>query len=240
MILALPRDCFSAPDAARLAKSCYGYLYDNAPHVMACLDVDDAQARLALWRMPDGSPADPCKSAEWVWKWRLEERLPREQVYGLGILRLNRRNLGRNSGLMFTRVPDADEEQAREQARKQGKRGKQASRWVEMHLEDPLLTQTMCDECLHLFGSEDDRPGWSEPCEECQAVRRKNAPHIAKRRRLLADRPRCDSGRLRCDQCMDLFGAAERPSWCHCNQCDGFWPLWNGEIKDVLGKAALE
>ena len=216
------RDCFSALDAARLAKSCYGWLYDNAPHVMACLDVDDAQARLALWRMPDGLPADPCKPAEWVWRWRLEERPPREQVYGLGILRPKRR--GAKCGIAC-RVPDADEEQAREQAREQDrKQGKQArsSGWFEMH------PQTMCDECRHLFGSEDDRPGWSRPCDECEAVRRERAKHVAKRPQVI-ERPRCDGGWPRCDECMDLFGAAERPSWCHCNACDGFWALWNGE-----------
>ena len=220
------RDCFSAPDAARLAKSCYGYLYDNAPHVMACLDVDDAQARLALWRMPDGSPADPCKPAEWVWRWRLEERPPREQVYGLGILRPKRR--GARCKLA---VPDADEEQAREQDRKQGKQAR-SSRWIEMHTLDPFLTPTMCDQCLHLFGSEDDRPGWSGACDECKALRQEGAKQAAKRRRG-PDRLREPSGFFRCGECVDVFGSAERPSWSHCHHCDGFWSVWNGEDRGL-------
>jgi len=122
-------------------------------------------------------------------------------------------------------------EQAREQDRKQGKQAR-SSGWIEMH------PQTMCDECRHLFGSEDDRPGWSGPCDECEAQSDESAPSMsdAKRPRVI-ERPRCDGGWPRCDECMDLFGAAERPSWCHCNACDGFWALWNGERGQVFWQA---
>ena len=57
----------------RLEKACYAYLYENHPHVMACLDaaLADPQAILNLWLVPDGS-----QNAVWRWRRGLEKRPP--------------------------------------------------------------------------------------------------------------------------------------------------------------------
>mmetsp|Transcript_27425 Transcript_27425/g.88049 ORF Transcript_27425/g.88049 Transcript_27425/m.88049 type:complete len:274 (+) Transcript_27425:477-1298(+) len=157
------RDCFSAADAMRLETACYSWLYDNAPHVMACLDVTDPQAVRALWRMPDGAPAaDPSRTAEWVWRWRVEQRPPREDVLRLGVLTPARR------GVLELHSPPCL------------RRGGfdlvcRASRGLRR-----------CDECMHLFGAVCERPSWAQQCDACDALH-----ECAVRKRQRCD-DRCD------------------------------------------------
>ena len=197
----------------RLEKACYSWLYDNAPHVMACLDVADPQAEHALWRMPDGSPADPCKAAEWVWRWHAEQRPPREDVLRLGVLAPQRR--GVLEPLTTYRLMRGDlnhlSHWKQEQERRRGR----------------AAALSRCDECMHLFGVGCARPEWAAQCDRCDALQVVPKP---------AKRPRLSDGRPRCDECVSLFGEAAAPHahWSQCNVCDRYSALWDRERGEVV------
>ena len=92
------RDCFPVAAAERLQKACFGWLYDHALHVMACLDRhwDDGDDD-ELYCMPDGSRRDSSNEAQWcmqkVWRWQVEARPSREEVLRTGGLRADHRGI---------------------------------------------------------------------------------------------------------------------------------------------------
>jgi hypothetical protein len=87
--------CSFFPEAAaeRLQRACYGWLYDNAPHVMACLDRHwgDRDEVDELFCTPDGSRAS--HSVERIWRWRLEPPPSRADVFRAGGLRADQRGI---------------------------------------------------------------------------------------------------------------------------------------------------
>lgn len=86
--------CFPVASAELLEKACYAWLYDCRPHVMAVLDQNllmlDGVSHL-LWRededLPDGSS---------MWRWRVEQRPAREDVYRSGVLTPTERGIPRH------------------------------------------------------------------------------------------------------------------------------------------------
>ena len=182
------------------------YLYSTAPHVVAILDADDSSD---VWCMPDGSPADPCKRAQWIWRWRVEQRPPPEVVRSLGVLRPNQRLCWRSVEYLRPsdlRLLPGDVPLA--------------------NRPEEHVASSRCDECRHLFGgsADDVRPIWSQ-CDECDALEERARDAKRQRQSRYIERNGC----RRCDECLHLFGYAERPHWSYCAQCDGGWELMHQE-----------
>ena len=149
--------CFPVAHAELLEKACYAWLYDYRPHVMAVLD-DERSVMLDgsynLWREDETLP---CGSA--MWRWRVEQRPTREDVYCSGVLRPAERDIplrmfrqwGEIYRMLHPRRPPPEWDLRKKQR----------------------VLGTVCDECLHLFGpNQSDKPVWfsQRECEACERL----------------------------------------------------------------------
>ena len=214
------RDCFSASDAMRLEKACYGWLYDYAPDIMECLDTA-------------AEGAEAAEAAEAA----VEELLkvdppPREEVLQRGGLTPGRRGLWPPPG--SSRGGSCGGDWQGQQIVGSTIYGDGGGSVVVRHKQTDAgkIVQHMprlCDECRHLFGcSNSHRPRWGQ-CDTCDALEQR-----AKRQRCEAAEDASVGIRSRhphgsCIECVHLFGVGQRPEWSACAVCDGLGPLWNRE-----------
>ena len=214
------RDCFSASDAMRLEKACYGWLYDYAPDIMECLDTA-------------AEGAEAAEAAEAA----VEELLkvdppPREEVLQRGGLTPGRRGLWPPPG--SSRGGSCGGDWQGQQIVGSPIFGDGGGSVVVRHKQTDAgkIVQHMprlCDECRHLFGcSNSHRPRWGQ-CDTCDALEQR-----AKRQRCEAAEDASVGIRSRhphgsCIECVHLFGVGQRPEWSACAVCDGLGPLWNRE-----------
>lgn len=195
-----------------LEKACYAYLYENHPHVMACLDaaLADPQAILNLWLVPDGS-----QNAVWRWRRGMEKRPPwsgGRAPHGT-VLTPERRGLTHVRSWEQVWPSSIDS-------------------WSDAATSSDDARR--CDDCSHLFGPGcahavpgNERPGWSQ-CDACDDPKRARP----KRQRVM---------RAACVECDHVFGEGQRPEWSRgCTVCGkGRSSLWERERGGLYASACL-